>query len=134
MTAERFAERKADLARAVSRLDEALAEPPSDVVRDATIQRFEFCIELTWRALKAWLERQGNDIGSPRATLRRAFADGLIPNPAEAEAWLRMLDDRNLTSHTYDHELAIAVFERIRTDHAPRLRTMSETIGELDWG
>jgi hypothetical protein len=49
MSKERFAERKADLQNAVKRLQEAVAQPENDLVRDAVIQRFEFTFELATR-------------------------------------------------------------------------------------
>ena len=38
-----------DLNKALLRLDEALKQPENDFVRDAAIQRFEFCFELAWK-------------------------------------------------------------------------------------
>ena len=42
MSKERFAERKAEPQNTIKRLREAVAQPGSDLVRDAVIQRFEF--------------------------------------------------------------------------------------------
>jgi hypothetical protein len=44
------------------------------------------------------LERQGHECGSPRPTIKKAFADGLIATPEEADVWLQMLEDRNRRS------------------------------------
>ena len=42
-----------NLEKAISRLEEAVNEPQvNDFVIDATIQRFEFVIELFWKTLK----------------------------------------------------------------------------------
>jgi hypothetical protein len=45
MSKERFAERQAEVKDAATRLAEAVAQPESELVRDATIQRFEFTFE-----------------------------------------------------------------------------------------
>ena len=90
MSKERFAERKAELQNAVKRLREAVAQPESDLIRDAVIQRFEFTFELVWKSLKLYLERQGLDCGGPRSTLKKAFTEGLINSPDEADVWLRV--------------------------------------------
>ena len=71
MSQERFLERQADVRASSMRLREALAQPGSDLIRDATIQRFEFTFEVIWKALKLYLEHQGHDCGGPRPTSRR---------------------------------------------------------------
>ncbi len=47
---------------------------------------------------------------------REAFRKGLIE---DGETWLRMLEDRNRTPHTYDEETAMDIYERIHTDYIP---------------
>jgi hypothetical protein len=41
-----------ELEKAKNALGAALAAPYSDITRDASIQRFEFCMELAWKVLK----------------------------------------------------------------------------------
>jgi nucleotidyltransferase substrate binding protein (TIGR01987 family) len=130
---ERFTERKAELQNTVQRLREAVAHPESDLVRDAVIQRFEFTFELVWKSLKLYLERQGLDCGGPRSTLKKAFAEGLIRLPDEADVWLRMLEDRNLASHAYDEALATRIYQHVARDYAALLGQMAETIQTLSW-
>ena len=64
--------------------------------------------------MKNFLEAQGiaNLYGS-RDTTRIAFRNGLIEN---GEAWMDMVDKRNLTSHTYDEETAAQVVTAILHD------------------
>ncbi len=117
---DRMLQKREDLKNALVRLDESLAaydETPTSVVRDGAIQRFEFCTELAWKAARAYLLDQGHtELNSPKSVLRQAYADGLVSDQA---GWLKLLEDRNLTSHMYDDEVAAAVFERIRTAHRP---------------
>ena len=115
-------------ARAVGRLEEALALPLSDVIRDACIQRFEFCFELAWKAVQQASRNQGRDCMSPRSCLREAFAMGWL---IDEEAWLVMLADRNLTSHTYDEELAQAVYSRL-LQHLFLLQELNRTLSGLE--
>jgi nucleotidyltransferase substrate binding protein (TIGR01987 family) len=107
-----LSDRRALLEQALARLDEALLrDPQSDpLVLDATIQRFEFCIELCWRMLKARLLLEGLDARSPRATLREAYSVGWIDNE---ELWIAMMKDRNLTVHTYKQQVALEVWSRL---------------------
>lgn len=91
------------LARAVERLEKALAQPKDEFVRDSAIQRFEFCFELSWKVLQSYLELEGLEARSPRAAIRAAFQVGLL---SDDPGWLDILELRNLTSHTYDEALA----------------------------
>lgn len=103
---------------AVARLREALddySKNPLDSVRDGTIQRFEFCTELAWKTMREYLLDQGyTDINSPKAVIKQAFAFGMIQ---DQQAWIDLLNDRNLTSHVYDEATARLIFERIETRH-----------------
>jgi nucleotidyltransferase substrate binding protein (TIGR01987 family) len=133
LSQERFIERQADTRASAARLREAVTQPESDLIRDATIQRFEFTFEVVWKTLKLYLERQGHECGGPRPTLKKAFAEGLIHTPDEADVWLRMLEDRNLTSHAYDQTLAARIYDHIVRDYAPLLSTMAAQIETLTW-
>ncbi|HEY5751702.1 MAG TPA: nucleotidyltransferase substrate binding protein [Chthoniobacterales bacterium] len=133
MSKERFIERQADVRESAARLAEAVAQPESELIRDATIQRFEFTFEVVWKSLKLYPERQGHECGGPRLTLKKAFAENLIPSPEEADVWFQMLEDRNLTSHAYDEALAKRIYEHIVRDYAPLLSSMARTIQNLEW-
>ena len=133
MSRERFIERQTDVRESASRLAEAVAQPESDLIRDATIQRLKFTFEVVWKTLKLYLERQGHECGGPRLTLKKAFAENLIPTPEEADVWLQMIEDRNLTSHAYDEALANRIYGRIAHDYAPLLGRMAHKIQSLAW-
>lgn len=79
---------------------------------DATIQRFEFTIELFWNLLKRILQKKGVEVLYPRDVLQEAYTGKLIDNE---QIWLNMLRDRNLTSHTYDEKLADIIYNNIKT-------------------
>ncbi|MBL8694391.1 MAG: nucleotidyltransferase substrate binding protein [Planctomycetes bacterium] len=133
MSKERFAERQADVRDSAARLAEAVAQPESELLRDATIHRFEFTFEVIWKTLKLYLERQGHDCGGPRQTLKKAFAESLISTPEEADRWFQMLEDRNLTTHAYDEALANQIYRHIVQDYAPLLGAMATRIQTLSW-
>jgi nucleotidyltransferase substrate binding protein (TIGR01987 family) len=133
MSKERFIERQAEVRQATARLLEAIAQPETDLVRDAAIQRFEFSFELVWKTLKVFLERQGHELGGLRLTLKKAFAERLIATDEEADLWLKMLEDRNLTSHTYNQALAENIYRNIVRDYAPLLENISQKIQTLSW-
>lgn len=105
-------------ATALERLKEAIdlyQKQENPVLLDGTIQRFEFCVELGWKLLKEYLEFEKlREFNSPRSTIKECFSIGLIE---DAEKWLDMLDDRNLTSHTYDEEIAKGIYRNIITKY-----------------
>jgi nucleotidyltransferase substrate binding protein (TIGR01987 family) len=113
MDKERFLERKTELLNAISRLEEACAQPFSSFIRDAVIQRFEFCWELAWKTLKLRLEQLGVEALNPRDTYREALNKGLIH---DGNAWSEAHKKRNLTTHTYDEALAQQVYDYLLQD------------------
>lgn len=133
MSRERFLERQADVRASAARLAEAVSQPAGDIVRDATIQRFEFTFEAVWKTLQLRLEHQGHSCASPRATLKCAFEQGLMRDTDEADVWLRMLEDRNLTSHAYDQALATRIHDHVVKAYADAIARMAATIAGLRW-
>lgn len=137
MSKERFIERQADAQASATRLLESVAQPENALIRDAVIQRFEFTLETVWKALKLYLEHQGFECGGLRQTLKKAFLENLIPDAEEADIWLQMLEDRNLTSHAYDETLAICIYQNIVRIYAHLcahlLASMTHRILALSW-
>ena len=133
MSKERFTERQIEVSNALARLQEAVAQTETPILRDAVIQRFEFTFELVWKALQLYLEHRGLECGSPRATLKKSFSEGLIQTPEDADVWLQMLDDRNLTSHAYDEALAQRIYQHIVQNYTPLLSQMANRIQTLAW-
>lgn len=111
-----------DLSEALEKLQEIINEPENKVtyVRDAAIQRFEFCIELFWKVLKKICILEGISVNSPRSTLQAAYKINLISNE---KLWLDMLEDRNLTSHTYKQPLAKEIYKNIKAYYHIMLET-----------
>ena len=46
---------------------------------------------------------------------------------------VRMIEDRNLTSHAYDEALANRIYRHIAHDYAPLLGSMARKIQTLEW-
>lgn len=100
--------------KAISALKKALARDwqNDEELRDAVIQRFEFSLETTWKLFKAHYENEGIKLDTPKAVFRQLHASNLI-NYEETEFALKMVDDRNLSSHTYNEALAIEIANKI---------------------
>ncbi|NWF67004.1 MAG: nucleotidyltransferase substrate binding protein [Campylobacterales bacterium] len=84
---------------AVNRYEEFKNEGFGDVYLDLIVKRFEFTYEMSWKALKRYLEFLGFEIKSPRGAFKEAFAQGMIEYE---KIWLDMIEQRNLSSHIYD--------------------------------
>lgn len=94
---------------ALRRLEKALAKPKDEFMRDSVIQRFEFTFDLSWKAVKSYLETQkGLVCRSPKDCLRLAYQEKLIEYD---KFWLDMVDDRNELAHTYKEEVAEKVYD-----------------------
>lgn len=86
-----------------------------NVVRDSVIQRFEYSIDTFWKFLKIYLQdRQQVSfvLITPRAILKEAFNAGLLTE-TEFKTLVQSVSDRNLTSHTYNEELAQQIVKNI---------------------
>ena len=99
----RWQQRFANYKRALEQL-ELFFEPPALNEREqqGLIKAFEYTFELAWNTLRDLLRSQGNEslLGS-RDTLREAFR-------------LELIQDRNLTSHTYNRATADAIAANIQ--------------------
>ncbi|MBI4561687.1 MAG: nucleotidyltransferase substrate binding protein [Candidatus Rokubacteria bacterium] len=112
---ERLKERLAIARRALQTLEEVLAiARPSRIERDAAIQRFEYTFEACWRAAQRYLAvAEGLSVGSPKACVRALREVGLLSDE-QAVIGLEMVDDRNLTVHTYNDTVAERIHRNLR--------------------
>jgi nucleotidyltransferase substrate binding protein (TIGR01987 family) len=110
----RWKQRFSNYEKALAQLAEAIennGENPIDIIKEGIIQRFEFTHELAWKVLKDYLEYEGfQNISGSRTTTREAFNKGLIEN---GQAWMDMIESRNLTVHTYQEKILQVEFKKI---------------------
>ena len=88
-------------------------EAHDDMLRDSVIQRFEYTYELCWKMLKRRLEMDAAsaehiDALSFRDLIREGAERGLVEDPA---AWFGYRQKRNLTTHTYNADVAKDVYQ-----------------------
>lgn len=106
-----------ELEKAIISLEQAIREPYSDIVRDASIQRFEFCIELSWKVTKKIM---GTQSSAPKQVIREMAQANYIKDPG---IWLQAIDQRNLTAHTYNETTAKEVYQFAK-DFLPELQKL----------
>lgn len=110
------------LCRVLDRLEEAVVDfekfesnlsDPYDArfyrtLRDSMIQRFELSVDLFWKYLKIVLEeefKKESEFNAPKPVIRSACNAKLITEQ-DAEVFLKMVADRNMSSHIYKEEVA----------------------------
>ena len=120
-----------NLENATERLKAALEYDPLelDIVMDAVIQRFEFTFETAWKSVKLAAKAVGYECKSPKGCLKLAYRMGWIK---DEERWLELLEARNLTSHTYDQETAMDVYETVKENFQVFGSLLIELRGEVE--
>ncbi|MCP9778576.1 MULTISPECIES: nucleotidyltransferase substrate binding protein [unclassified Cyanobium] len=125
----RWQQRFSNYHRALAQL-ETFVEPPrlNEREQQGLIKAYEYTFELAWNTLRDLLRSQGDAtlIGS-RDTLREAFRLGLIE---EGEAWMLMIQDRNLTSHAYNRATADAIAANITGSYLPCFQQLRSKLAQ----
>lgn len=111
----RWIQRLTHFRRALEKLRDAVQlakqRPLSELEQQGLIQAFAYTHELAWKTLKDFLESRGvRNLYGSRDTTREAFKQGLLEN---GEVWMKMIESRNLTSHTYNESVAQQVVDAV---------------------
>jgi nucleotidyltransferase substrate binding protein (TIGR01987 family) len=97
----------------------------SEIHRAGVIQAFEFTFEQCWKALQKKAGMEGLILASPKKTIEWAMANTWLP-AAKENLWLEVMNDRNLTSHTYRDQTAQAIVTRILNTYIAEFSLMLE--------
>ncbi len=110
MSSEKYSRNLENLEKALHQFSDVLKESESSIVRDASIQRFEFTYELCWKTLKNFLEEiHGIRVISPKQVFKEAFALALIE---DEDIFIGMIESRNMLAHTYNEEQAKNIYRK----------------------
>ena len=129
----RWTQRFKHFEQAYAQLEKAVAlsrkRPLSELEEQGIIQAFEYTHELAWNVLKDFLEEQGvRDLYGSKDSSREAFKRGLIEN---GDAWMDMIQSRNLTSHTYNRDIAQQIVQAILEKYYAEFGRMFEKFKSL---
>ena len=100
------------------------------VYRDSTIKRFEYSLEVARKLMSKYIEYVDKKINGQKLVLKQAFEFDLI----EDDIWFTMIDDRNMTTHEYDEQIAMQLLDSIykyETVLRKFLEIMQSKINEL---
>ncbi len=102
-------------------------EELEQIAKEGMIQRFEFCMELSWKTIKDYMEYENFVFSSilPSIVIKEAYAANLITH---GEDWLSALDDRNKMSHSYDFKKFNEVIERVSKQYMKCFSELYETL------
>ncbi|HOO73626.1 MAG TPA: HI0074 family nucleotidyltransferase substrate-binding subunit [Spirochaetota bacterium] len=118
--------------KALVSLEEISNERFTVIIRDATIQRFEYTFEAMWKCLKIYLRAvEGIECNSPKGCFRE-YQSVLNSDVADTEILLEMTDMRNLTSHTYIEQVAQDIYQRILSSYIAVMRRVLLRIQKTD--
>lgn len=122
----RWQQRFENFERSFALLEKSIRKPElSELERGGLIQFFEVTFELGWKVLKDYLESEGLAVNSPREAIKQAFQANLL---TDGHKWIEALENRNLTTHTYDEATSHKVEMLIRTAYFPLLQHLHETL------
>lgn len=110
--------------RALANLQRSLATPilePRDL--SGVIKDFEMVYELSWKVLKKYLLLQGHETLGAKDVFSKAYQLGYLSNEA---LWLKMIEDRNQTSHVYEEAEARRIVVRVQADYLSSLLDLAK--------
>jgi nucleotidyltransferase substrate binding protein (TIGR01987 family) len=113
----RWRQRFSNYLKAVSQLEKFIDKKDAlnELEEQGLIKAFEYTFELAWNTMKDFYESQGEvGIQGSRDAIRMAFRRGLIDN---GDSWMKMIESRIRTSHTYNEETANEIAEDIKNKY-----------------
>jgi nucleotidyltransferase substrate binding protein (TIGR01987 family) len=112
---QRFNNFQKALAKLGEAVEQATARELNDLEKQGLIQAFEFTQDLAWKRVKNFYESQGEtNIQGSRDAFRMAYNRGLIDN---ADIYIRTIQSRKDTSHSYNEETANAIVQAIVSEY-----------------
>lgn len=116
-----------DLATLAATLDLRLI----DGLRNGQAQKFEYTLELAWKAIKSFLKQQeGIDEASPKKVVKAFYLAGYLTEGAYLEM-MQAIDDRNKLSHIYEQREFESIVERLPR-HVELLRGVLHVLKRTD--
>lgn len=103
-------------------------EAVDELLQEGLIQRFEYTHELAWKVMKDYAEYQGyTDVRGSRDAIRKALEMGLVDD----RRWMETIEDRNLTVHNYDNEIASEIYAHIMQVYYPLFMSFEQKMHSL---
>ena len=112
-----------DMSALAAQLDPRLI----DGLENGKAQKFEYTLELCWKAIKVALrDQEGIDEASPKKVVKAWYLAGHLSED-DYLGLIFAIDDRNKLSHIYDPEEFKAIVARL-PNHADLMRRVRESL------
>lgn len=129
----RLSERIENFNRAFGLYEQAHSEYVLDkqnkITQLALVQAFEIVFELGWKCLKDYLNNKDIKAFTPRDVIKSAFSAEILPN---AQVWIDMAKDRNISSHEYNEKKVEAIIERVGTVYFDEISSFNSWLGAFN--
>jgi nucleotidyltransferase substrate binding protein (TIGR01987 family) len=125
----RWEQRFSNYRKALKQMGEFLNKQELNKLEEqGLVKAFEYTFELAWNTLKDFLEYQGiSEIVGSRDTLRTAFSEELV---SDGRVWMRMIESRNKTSHTYNEKTAAEIVQAVKEQYYPAFCELGKTLAK----
>jgi nucleotidyltransferase substrate binding protein (TIGR01987 family) len=125
----RWQQRFSNYRKALGQMREFLKkEDLNKLEEQGLVKAFEYTFELAWNTLKDFLEYQGfSEIVGSRDAIRMAFSEGVIK---DGHTWMRMIESRNKTSHTYNQKTADEIVKDTKVLFYPAFCELEQTLAK----
>jgi len=98
-----------------------------DGLQNGQAQKFEYTVELCWKAIKAFIkQREGIDEASPKKVVKAFYLAGYLPED-DYLLLVQAIDDRNKLSHIYEKREFDLIIGRL-PQYAHLLRRVLDTM------
>ena len=127
----RWKQRFNNYSKALSQLEKFIVKGKelNELEEQGMIQAFEYTFELAGNLLKDYYEYQGvTNLQGSRDAFRLAFNRGLI---SDGEAWMKMIESRSKTSHTYNEETADEIASAVLNQYYSLFKSLQKTMEEI---
>ena len=128
----RWKQRFQNFSKAMAQLQKFIdkGENLNKLEEQGMIQAFEYTFELAWNLIKDYYEFQGDsNIQGSRDAFWLAYNRGLI---SEGDTWMKMIESRTRTSHTYNEETADEIAQAVLHQYYQLFHNLLNTMGEIN--
>lgn len=124
----RWIQRFQNFKKALNQLEKFIAKKAdlNELEQQGLIKAFEYTFELAWTVIKDFYEHQGiTNLQGSRDTFRMGAERGLIAN---GEEWMKMIESRIKTVHTYNEETADEIAEAIVNNYFAMFQALKQSL------